>query len=78
PQRTMPTFTPALARQPGTGFWLYGPEIFKTYYRRHNLRADTASTISVDHIKTLSKELRDAYTMVLRLGTGHGSDDARG
>ncbi|WP_200243646.1 hypothetical protein, partial [Thiohalocapsa halophila] len=31
PQRTMPTFTPALARQPGTGFWLYGPEIFKTY-----------------------------------------------
>ena len=64
--------------QPDTGLWLYGPEIFKIDCRRHNLRADTASTISVDHTRTLSKELRDADTMVLRLGTGHGSDDARG
>ena len=74
----MPTFTPALARQPDTGLWLYGREIVQTYCRRHSQRADTASTIFVDHIRTLSKELRDAETMVLRLGTGHGSDDARG
>ena len=74
----MPTFTPALADQPDTGLWLHGPEIFRTYCRRHGLRADTASTISVDHAKSLSKELRDANTMVLRLGTGHGDDAARG
>jgi hypothetical protein len=67
-----------VARQPDTGFWLCGREIFKTYGHRHSQGADTASTISVDHIRTLSKELRDADTMVLRLGTGHGSDDARG
>ena len=74
----MPTFTPALARQPDTGLWLHCPEIFKIGCRRHNLRGDTASNISVDRTRTLSKELRDADTMVLRLGTGHGSDDARG
>ncbi len=74
----MATFSEALANQPVAGLWLYGPEIFRTYCRRHGLRADTATTISVDHIRTLSKELREANTMVLRLGTGHGDDDARG
>lgn len=74
----MPIFTQALATQPKTGFWLYGPEVFRSYCDRHGLRADTASTISVDHIRTLSKDLREADTMILRLGTGHGNDDARG
>ena len=40
--------------------------------RRHGLRADTASAISVDQARSLSKELRDANTVVLRLGTGRG------
>ena len=74
----MPTFSQALATQPEAGFWLYGPEVFRTYCDRNGLRADTASSISVDHARTLSKELRKARTMVLRLGTGHGDDDARG
>ncbi|MCF7994696.1 MAG: hypothetical protein K9L88_07640 [Chromatiaceae bacterium] len=74
----MPTFSQALATHPKAGFWLYGPEVFRTYCRRHGLRADTASTISVDHARTLSKELREADTMVLRLGTGHSDDEARG
>lgn len=74
----MPTFAPALKSQPANGFWLHGPEIFRTYCRHHGLRADTASTISVDHARSLSRELRDADTMVLRLGTGHGDVDARG
>ena len=74
----MPTFSQAVATQPEAGFWLYGPEIFRTYCRRNGWRADTASTISVDHARTLSKELREANTMVLRLGTGHGDDEARG
>lgn len=74
----MPTFTQALATQPEAGFWLYGPEVFRSYCSRYGLRADTASTISVDHIRTLSKDLREAGTMVLRLGTGHSHEDARG
>ena len=74
----MPIFTQALATQPETGFWLYGPEVFRNYCSRHGFRADTASTISVDHIRTLSKELREADTMILRLGTGHGDEDVRG
>jgi len=74
----LPTFTHALAKQPARGFWLYGPEIFRTDCRRHGLRADTASTISVDHARTLARELRDADAMVLRLGAGHGNGDARG
>jgi hypothetical protein len=73
-----PTFKHAHSSQPDSGFWLHGPEVFRAYCRRHGLRADTATTISVDHIRTLSKELREANTMVLRLGTGHGDDDARG
>ncbi|SDX89372.1 hypothetical protein SAMN05421644_11820 [Allochromatium warmingii] len=74
----MPTFSQALVNQPKSGFWLYGPEVFRTYCRRNGLHADTASTISVDHIRTLSKELREAETMILRLGTGHGNDGVRG
>jgi hypothetical protein len=74
----MPTFSQALATQPESGFWLFGPEVFRAYCDRHCLRADTASTISVDHARTLAKELREVNTMVLRLGTGHGNDDARG
>jgi len=74
----MPTFTHARSEQSQAGFRLYGPEIFRTYCRRHGLRADTAGTISVDHARTLSKELRDAHTMVLRLRTGEalGCDDS--
>ena len=34
--------------------------------------------MSVDQARNLFKELRDAHTMVLRLGTGHGDDNARG
>jgi len=74
----MPAFHPALVHQPAEGFRRHGPEIFNTHCRRHNLRADTAGTISVDRIRTPSKELRDARTMLLRPGTGLGSDDARG
>ena len=74
----MPTLTHALTEQHQAGFWLFGPEIFRTYCRRHGLRANTAATMSVDHARNLSKELRDAHTMVLRLGTGHGDDNARG
>jgi hypothetical protein len=74
----MPTFSHALADKPDTGFWLYGPEIFRAYCGRHGLRADTASTISVDHAKSLGAELREAQTMVLRLGAGHPGGEARG
>ena len=70
----IPTFTHALAEQPDTGFWLYGPEIFRTDRRRHGLRADTASTISADYARTLARELRDANAMFLHLGAGHGGD----
>jgi hypothetical protein len=62
-------FKRQLATQPETGFWLYGPEVFRTYCDRNGLRADTASSISVDHARTLSKDLRKTRTMVLRLKT---------
>jgi hypothetical protein len=69
----MPNFTPAPPQQPGTGLWPHGPEHSKTDRRRHNLRADTASTISVDHAGALGNKLPQPDTMVLGLGTGHGT-----
>jgi hypothetical protein len=51
---------------------LYGPQSFQGYLTEHNLRKhDTAQTISVDHYERLNPALRQADTMVLRLGKSH-------
>jgi len=65
-------FGPALAELSEPGFW--GPASFRDYVDRFKIPADkqTQKYISIDHLSTLSASLRDAQTMVLRLGESDG------
>lgn len=70
-------FTPALQELKESGSLLWGPCNFQKYLARIGRSADTARYISVDAYEDLARELRDAETMVLRLGTssqGRGTD----
>lgn len=70
-------FTPALQELQESGNLLWGPYNFQKYLARIGRSADTARSISVDAYEDLARELRDAETMVLRLGSssqGRGTD----
>ncbi|MFY8325233.1 DUF6997 domain-containing protein [Pseudoalteromonas sp. ZZD1] len=45
------------------------PQGFQQYVNAHNIKANTAASISIDSIKKLPKILKDQNTMVLRLGS---------
>lgn len=45
------------------------PQGFQTYAKANNLSANTAASISIDALKKLPKTLKQANTMVLRLGS---------
>ena len=47
----------------------YGPRLFLGYCAEHGLgKPDTAQSISIDKLSALAASLRDAETMVFRLG----------
>lgn len=63
-------FTPALLEMEANDSWYREPESFIGYLRRFSLpKKRTSEAISVDTISSLNSELRDASTMVLRLGS---------
>lgn len=66
----MKIFEPALAEMANEKLDTYGPVSFKEYLEKHELdkSKNTAQCISIDSVKSLAKELRDAGVMVFRLG----------
>lgn len=67
-------FAPALAFMSREGTDCFGPASFQDYLRQHNLpRKDTATAISVDSLRKLSRELVDSNAMVFRLGNHPGT-----
>jgi len=65
----MHTFSPALKEMSERHSWFRDPESFVDYLERYSLtKKATAAFISVDSIKMLDRELRDARVMVFRLG----------
>lgn len=65
-----PTFAAALLTMAEEGSQTYGPIAFQSYLRDHGLSPKrTWSAISVDRLDALSPELKQAQTMVFRLGS---------
>ena len=63
----MEIFAPALSRLNQFGY--YGPESFQSYVKNLEFGTqDTPRNISIDSKQKLATELRDANTMVLRMG----------
>ena len=66
----MTIFTPALDAMANHASETFGPESFSDYRARHGLprSGQTASLISIDRLQKLRPELKEATTMVFRLG----------
>jgi hypothetical protein len=54
----LPTFAHALADQPDTGFWLYGPEVFRAYWAIHDDGDGGPSLHAVEAIRHRRLRLR--------------------
>jgi len=68
-------FSPALETMSREGTSCFGPVSFRDYLRQHNLpNKDTATAISVDSLRKLSRELVESHTMVFRLGNHPGTN----
>ena len=67
-----PVFSKAVAKMEEDGSAFYGPESFKSYLQRHELKANTPDFVSVDSIDRLCPSLRKNNTMVFRLGKHEG------
>jgi hypothetical protein len=71
------TFLPAIELMNRENMGCYGPVSFRDYLRQHNLPyKDTATAISVDSRRKLSKDLVDSHVMVFRLGNHPGTNHA--
>jgi hypothetical protein len=69
------TFLPAIEVMNRENMGCYGPVSFRDYLRQHNLPyKDTATAISVDSRRKLSKDLVDSNVMVFRLGNHPGTN----
>lgn len=69
------TFLPAIELMNRENMGCYGPVSFRDYLRQHNLPyKDTATAISVDSRRKLSKDLVDSNLMVFRLGNHPGTN----
>lgn len=68
-------FTPALQVMSREGTGCFGPVSFRDYLRQYNFPyTGTASAISVDSRRKLSKDLVDSKAMVFRLGSHPGTN----
>lgn len=68
-------FAPALTVMSREGTTCFGPVSFRDYLRQHNLpNTDTATAISVDSLRKLSRELVESNSMVFRLGNHPGTN----
>lgn len=68
-------FLPALDVMNREGTGCFGPVSFRDYLRQHNLPyTGTATAISVDSRRKLSKDLVDSNVMVFRLGNHPGTN----
>ena len=69
------TFLPAIEVMNRENMGCYGPVSFRDYLRQHSLPyKDTATAISVDSRRKLSKDLVDSNVMVFRLGNHPGTN----
>lgn len=65
----MGIFKPALEEMKRSGKNYFGPISFQEYLRQNNFESKrTPNYISIDSLEVLDKELREANTMVFRLG----------
>ncbi len=72
-------FTHALQLMATLGRASFGPRLFRSYCEEYGLgRPDTAQSISIDKLSALAPSLRDAETMVFRLGRHEGSGTSFG
>ena len=72
-------FTPALQEMAASSHATYGPRLFRSYCEEHGLgKPDTAQSISIDKLSALAPSLRNAETMVFRLGRHEGSGTSFG
>jgi hypothetical protein len=68
-------FSPALATMSRQSSACFGPVSFRDYLRQNNLpNKDTATSISVDSLRKLSRELVESHVMVFRLGNHPGTN----
>jgi hypothetical protein len=63
-------FLPALREMEHMGSETFGPESFRDYQAKHGLtiKGNAPAYISVDQLRSLKVDLREAQTMVFRLG----------
>ncbi len=66
-------FRPAIAKMEAGGLAMFGPCSFQGYLAENGLSAqNTWQHISVDNLRRLAPDLREANTMVFRLGSPEG------